>query len=113
MASEGVEGREYNGKRKYRCGTTRIGGSSIGGEREGLMAQAGHPWPINRRAQPGITGSQLAKYDGLINPSPSARAPPSTTSTIAVPFVPRRVLRTRRVRRATNIRCVCINMYAM
>jgi hypothetical protein len=37
----------------------------------------GHKSP----ARPGITGSQLAKYDGLINPSPLARAPPSTTST--------------------------------
>lgn len=36
----------------------------------------GHKSP----ARPGITGSQLAKYDGLINPSPLARAPPSTTS---------------------------------
>lgn len=41
----------------------------------------GHKSP----ARPGITGSQLAKYDGLINPSPLARAPPSTTSTSPAP----------------------------
>lgn len=41
----------------------------------------GHKSP----ARPGITGSQLAKYDGLINPSPLARAPPSTTSGLRVP----------------------------
>jgi len=41
----------------------------------------GHKSP----ARPGITGSQLAKYDGLINPSPLARAPPSTTSGLYVP----------------------------
>ena len=39
MISRGEEGR---GKR-------RIGGSSIQGEREGLMAQAGHSRAINRR----------------------------------------------------------------
>lgn len=44
MKRFGEKGRE--GKREME---RRIGGSSIQGEREGLMAQAGHSRAINRR----------------------------------------------------------------
>lgn len=50
---QGTRGDRKNGKARRgeeeRGGEDRIGGSSIQGEREGLMAQAGHTAAINRR----------------------------------------------------------------
>lgn len=70
MSGPGERGESVEDRWKFDSGRKgRINGA--GG------THRGHKSP----ARPGITGSQLAKYDGLINPSPLARAPPSTTST--------------------------------
>lgn len=72
---EGREGKPVEDRWKFDSGRKgRINGA--GG------THRGHKSP----ARPGITGSQLAKYDGLINPSPLARAPPSTTSAGPAPL---------------------------
>lgn len=93
----GLGSGEATGTRGAGKGRKREGGSAedrwkFDSGRKGRINGAGgthrgHKSP----ARPGITGSQLAKYDGLINPSPLARAPPSTTSTSPAPS-PRSVL---------------------